>query len=288
MTVIYADTLFLLNGLVDYLLILVSARVAGEPLRRLRFAGAAVLGGAYAVGLFLPAARFLGHPLCRTGAAALMLVTAYGGSRRLLRQCLIFLALTCAFAGGLLAIGLLDGQGLSMGTRGVLYSTLDLKMVLLSAAACYVLLGWLFQRAGTHSKADGGLVVVRLRLGERMVELTGLTDTGNTLTDPVTGCPVLVAEGERVMSLIPPEHRLSQGELTDPAQAMTRLGAGEWRGRFRLLPYRSVGVERGLLLGLRVDRAEVEGKAYPARIVALSPTPVSDGGAYQALVGQWQ
>ena len=38
MTVVYVDTLFLLNGLVDYLLLLAAARLAGEPLRRLRFA----------------------------------------------------------------------------------------------------------------------------------------------------------------------------------------------------------------------------------------------------------
>ena len=41
MTVIYVDTLFLLNALVDYLLLLAAARLAGEPLRRVRFA----LGG---------------------------------------------------------------------------------------------------------------------------------------------------------------------------------------------------------------------------------------------------
>ena len=38
MTVIYVDTLFLLNTMVDYLLLLASARLAGEPLARLRFA----------------------------------------------------------------------------------------------------------------------------------------------------------------------------------------------------------------------------------------------------------
>ena len=37
-TVIYVDTLFLLNALVDYLLLLAAARLAGEPLRRVRFA----------------------------------------------------------------------------------------------------------------------------------------------------------------------------------------------------------------------------------------------------------
>ena len=48
MTVIYVDTLFLLNAIVDYLLLLAAARLAGEPLTRLRFLLGALLGGGYA------------------------------------------------------------------------------------------------------------------------------------------------------------------------------------------------------------------------------------------------
>ena len=39
-----------------------------------------------------------------------MLLLAYGGSRRLLRQGLLFLLLTCALGGGVVAIGLLLPQ----------------------------------------------------------------------------------------------------------------------------------------------------------------------------------
>ena len=285
LTVIYVDTLFLLNALIDYLLLLAAARLAGEPLRRLRFLAGAVLGGCYAVALFLPGLGFLAHPLCRAASAALMMLAAYGGSRRLLRQGVIFLALTCAFGGGVMAVGLMGGQGLALGDRGVFYTPLDLKIVLLSAAGCYAVLTLVLRGIGRHTAASGELVPVRLTLGERTAELTALVDTGNTLTDPVSGRPVMVAEGDSVGSLFPPERRPGRADLLDPAGAVTRLSAGEWRGRFRLLPYRSVGVERGLLLALRVDRAALGGVDRGPLLVALSPTPVSDGGGYRALVG---
>ncbi|MCI8552204.1 MAG: sigma-E processing peptidase SpoIIGA [Lawsonibacter sp.] len=284
MTVIYIDTLFLLNALVDYLLLLAAARLAGEPLRRGRFALGAALGGLYAVAIFLPGMGFLAHPLCRLASAALMLLAAYGGSRRLLRQGVLFLALTCAFGGGVVAIGLLGGTGLALG-NGVFYSALDLKVVLLSAAVCYGVITLVFQRLGRHSAASGELARVRLRLGERWTDLTALVDTGNTLADPATGRPVMVAEGERLSGLFPGEHRPSPADLRDPASALARLGTGEWRARFRLLPYRSVGVDRGLLLAVRADALELDGQGRGPALVALSPTPVSDGGGYQALIG---
>lgn len=283
MTVIYVDTLFLLNALVDYLLLLCSARLAGEPLRRLRFALGAALGGGYAVAIFLPGLGFLEHPLCRLAAAALMVLAAFGGSRRLGRQTVIFFALSCAFAGGVLAVSMLGGQGLSL-NRGVVYSGMDLKIVLLSAAGCYAALSLLLQKAVKHTSFTGELKQVRLELGERAVELTALTDTGNTLTDPVTGRGVMVAEGARLLPLFPPEGRPDSQALRDPAGALERLtGAG---GRFRLLPYRSVGVDRGLLLAVRVDRAVVDGEDRGAMVVALSPNSVSDGGGYAALLGE--
>lgn len=283
MTVIYVDTLFLLNALVDYLLLLCAARLAGEPLKRLRFALGAVLGGGYAVAIFLPGLGFLERPACRLSAAVLMVLAAFWGSRRLGRQVLIFFALSCAFAGGVLAISMLGGQGLSL-NRGVIYSGMDLKIVLLSAAGCYAVLSLLLQKAVRHTSFTGELKAVRLELEDRTVELTALTDTGNTLTDPVTGQGVMVAEGERLLPLFAVSQRPSVQELRDPAGALERLtGAG---GHFRLLPYRAVGVDRGLLLAVRVDRAVVDGEDRGAMVVALSPTPVSDGGGYGALLGE--
>ena len=279
MTVIYVDTLFLLNALVDYLLLLCAARLAGEPLKRLRFALGAVLGGGYAVAIFLPGLGFLERPACRLAAAVLMVLAAFWGRR----QVLIFFALSCAFAGGVLAISMLGGQGLSL-NRGVIYSGMDLKIVLLSAAGCYAVLSLLLQKAVRHTSFTGELKAVRLELEDRTVELTALTDTGNTLTDPVTGQGVMVAEGERLLPLFAVSQRPSVQELRDPAGALERLtGAG---GHFRLLPYRAVGVDRGLLLAVRVDRAVVDGEDRGAMVVALSPTPVSDGGGYGALLGE--
>ena len=150
MTVIYVDTLFLLNATVDYLLLLAAARLAGEPLARLRFLLGAVLGGLYAVAIFLPGLSFLARPPCRLAAAVLMVLAAFWKSRRLLRQVVIFFALSCAFGGGVLAIGLLGGRGLAL-SNGVLYSGMDLKIVLLSAAGCYGALTLIFQRTGRHT-----------------------------------------------------------------------------------------------------------------------------------------
>jgi stage II sporulation protein GA (sporulation sigma-E factor processing peptidase) len=42
-----------------------------------------------------------------------------------------------------------------------------------------------------------------------------------------------------------------------------------------------------MLLAVRVDGLQIGGQNCHTRLVALSPTPVSDGGGYQALIGAW-
>ena len=66
---------------------------------------------------------------------------------------------------------------------------------------------------------------------------------------------------------------------------MGTLARMEESRRFRLLPYQSVGVECGLLLAVRLDMARVGEREYRGVLAALSPTRLSDGGAYSALVG---
>ncbi len=92
-----------------------------------------------------------------------------------------------------------------------------------------------------------------LTLAGRRVVLTALVDTGNTLTDPATGRPVMVAEGEKVSALFPAGKAPAAAELRDPVAAVTRSRRTAGAERCRLLPYQAVGVECGMLLALRLD-----------------------------------
>jgi len=283
--VLYADVLFLVNSVIDYLLLLLSARAAGAPLKRLRFALGAAVGGLYAVLIFVPGFSFLNRWIYKGLSGLLMLLVAYGGGGGV-KQGFMFLALTCALGGGIMAIGMMDSASLSLG-RGVIYSVPDLKLVLLSGAGCYAVLRRLSPGLCRHTTGEGELCPVRFELQGRSLVLTALLDTGNTLTDPADGQGVPVAEGAALETLFPSGHRPTREELCDPVCAMKRLNTGVWAGRFRLLPYRAVGVERGFMLAVRMDAVCMGDRERRGTLLALSPTPVSDGGGYRVLTGGW-
>ncbi|MEG2118799.1 MAG: sigma-E processing peptidase SpoIIGA [Pseudoflavonifractor sp.] len=280
---VYIDSLFLLNFIVNYLLLLAAARLSGDVIRRPRLALGGALGAAYAAAVFFPGMGFLLHPLCKLGAAVLMLLCGFGGSRHLLRVALLFFGVAAAFGGGIFALELLGGTGLSL-RNGIYYSAMDLRLILLSAAGCYMVFTLVFRRMGQHAGPRRELVPAVVTLGRRKIALTALVDTGNTLTDPVTNRPVMVAEGEKLLPLFSAGEAPGAEDLRDPVTGLERLAPGSG-GRYRLLPYRAVGVDCGLLLAFRADSVRVGVEDYGGILVALSPNCLSDGGGYSALIG---
>ena len=276
MTVIYIDLLFFLNLTADYLLLLAGARLAGAVLRRGRFLLGAAVGAAYAAALFLPGLGWLGEWPLRVCAGAVMCLAAYGYGPALPRCCAMFLGAGAALGGLVLAANLLGSSPLTL-RRGIFYSQTDLRLLLLLFVLCYFLLSLIFRRLGRHGPRQ--LARVRLRLGGKTAALTALHDTGNTLTEPATNRPVLVAEYEALRPCL--------SALADPAQpveSLRRLHSAGERG-YQLLPYRAVGLPFGMLLAVKAEGVWVDGKARGPLLIALSPTPVSDGGGYQGLIG---
>lgn len=278
MTVVYIDVLFLLNLAVDYLLLLTAARITGEWIARPRLALGAALGAGYAAALFLPGLGWLAHPGCKLGIGVLMALIAFGRSPRLLRLILVFFAVSAALGGGILAMQLLGAGGLTL-ENGVLYTGFNLRLVLVTAILSYALLSLIFRRAARHGGKEA-LCRVRLTLEGRQLTLTALVDTGNTLTDPARDSPVLVAEAAALKQLLP-----AGLDPSDPVGTVERWQDRAFGRRLSLLPYRAVGVSQGLLLAVRTDLLQTQGREIRDLLVALSPTAVSDGGAYQALIG---
>ena len=282
MTVVYVDSVFVLNALMDYLLLLATARLAGVPLRRRRYVLAALLGGAYAVGVFLPGGGFLAATPAKLAAGVLLALLAYGGEEKLLRLTLLLFAVSCALAGCVLALGLLTGGGVPA-VSGVFYTDVDARVLLVAAGAAYLVLTVVFRAAAKHG-VGGELLPVRVCVGGRTAELTALWDSGNALRSPA-GSPVLVTARGALDAVMPREvSRLLTPELLRfPADLLEPLLRAAPELRPRLVPYRAVGVPGGLLLTVRSDWTEVAGTRHEGLSLALAPTGLGDG--YAALWG---
>lgn len=282
MTVIYIDSVFVLNALMDYLLLLCAARLAGLPLRRGRYALGALAGGAYAAAVFLPGLSFLAGTPVKLAAGVLLGLIAYGGEEKLLRLLLLFFAVSCAMAGCVLGLGLLAGGGVPA-VNGVFYTNVDARALAVAGTAAYAVLSVVFRAAAGHA-VRGELLPVRVSIAGRTAELTALWDTGSGLRSP-DGRAALVTAPGALDAALPPEavRLLRRRGLEAPEELLEPLRAMAPALRPRLTPFRTVGTAGGLLLTIRTDWAEINGTRYPGLTAALSPTAL--GAGYAALWG---
>ena len=276
MTVVYIDLLFLLNLIANYLLLLAAGRLSGAVLMRWRIGLGAAAGALYAVLVFLPGLEWLAFWLCKMACGVLMALIAYGGGRYLLRVTVFFFGASAALAGAVLGLEMLGSVSLTL-EHGVFYSKLDIRLLLLLFVACYFVLSLFFRRTGRYSGRE--LVRLEVTLDRGTVSLTALVDTGHSLTDTATNRPVVVAEAQALSGLLP-----AWADAAQPIRSVERCHASGSR-QARLIPYRAVGVECGMLLALRTQGVRVGEKSLGPLLMALSPTPVDDGGTYHALIG---
>lgn len=283
MTVVYMDIFLMLNIIVNYLLLVCAGILDGAAIHRWRCLAAAILGAGYAALTLFPRWGFLENPACKAGAAVMMLMTSYGHSDRLLRTGGLFLMLSCTFGGGLLLLSM--AQGKNTGSMGWIGPSLGMRDILIAAALSYGVLTLLLRGQFSHTRSGGELQRLTLTRGDRSVTMLALRDTGHTLRDPLTGRPVVVVEGEKLQALLPEFSKLDGESLSHPVELLRDFHGTNGDLHLQLLPYRSVGVSCGMLLALRVDQADYGKKTYRNCLTALSPTPLSDGGGYCALIG---
>lgn len=274
MTVIYLDSVFVLNALMDYILLLSCARLTGIGLRRGRYLAAAVFGGIYAVAVFLPGLTFLGQTPVKLVSGMVMALIAFGGEEKFLRLVLVLLALSCAMAGVVLVLGMAAGGGIPV-TAGIFYTDVDSGVLLTAATAAYLVLTVVF-RASARNGIQGRILPVRVCIGRQIIEFTALWDSGNGLADPATGQPVLVVAQSVAHRFIPEFDSLGMTALETVRRERPEL-------KPTLLPYRSVGVGSGILLSVRSTWTEIGSQRWEGLRIAIAPEELGEG--YTALWG---
>ena len=281
MEIIYIDSLFFLNLIINYLILLSSAKVSNIPLRRLKLGLAAAGGGLYAIAALIPGLGVFSAWPVKIAAAVFMLLIAFGGERQFLRVCIIFFAISAAFGGAVYAASMLGGYGDPL--RGGIYIPVSLRVLLPSFALCYAAVTIVFRRSG----GSGGRTVKSLciELGGEQNTVQALRDTGNHLRDPVSGKPCAIAEPESIAGLFPGAVMdIIVGSLMTPALALEALLEVPEYGRlFRLVPYTAIGVPMSMLIAFRPDKAYVNGKETEL-LIAVSPTRLCEDGQYTAIL----
>lgn len=264
MDVIYIDKLVILNLIIDYLLCLGCAKVCGLRLRRARYFAAAIFGALYCGLSVLPDMSFLLLAPIKLACGVIMALISFGGETKFLRCCLVFFAVSAFFGGAVWALGGKSENGL--------YISISMPVLVLSFGICYAVLSFVFRRSAKTAARQ--VLDVKVSLGGKAAVLRTLFDSGNNLSDPISGDRVLVCSAGSLRALF---------EGVDLRSSPFELAAA-FPGFFRLIPYRSIGTDSGMLAAFRPDELLIDGKMRSDVLIAISASDIS-GDGFDSIIG---
>ncbi len=248
---VYADLTFLINFIMDFIILWATLRMVRITPVLSRIAIAALLGGIYAVGFLLPSWNLFYTIPAKILFSCLMLIIALPvSSWELFKKALVFFyGINFMVAGASIACSYM-----------VKVHNVNSQYLWLGAGIISALLIGIFGAKWLSQRIIPGLLKFRVEItfGPKTCRGQGFLDTGNNLRDPLTNKPVIVAEYDLLKDCLPDDVKKAIKGNSNESQLLDDLIESSWSRRLRLIPFTSIGKEHGMLVGIRADEVKVE------------------------------
>lgn len=257
---VYADVLFLINFCMNLVILHICEKLLACGAKKWRICLAAAGGGVYSVCIFFPQAAVLYTIILKLAVSAAIVLISFPtkSPKAFLLRLGMFYLVSFALGGACMAVMYFTDIGGKTGAivkNGAFYMQLPLRTVAFSALAAYVLIravSFMMKRIRSRK-----IYEVTIRMGENVVKTRGLLDTGNSLSEPVSGRPVPVAEWRVVSSLLPAGCTKDNFIRYVPPE------------RIKLIPYKSVGNENGVMWAVRADEMSLGDRIVEKPLVGI-------------------
>ena len=256
---VYIERVFTINLVLNIFILILTAKTLKLSVTRLRILAGGIIGAlGYCLALLLPATYPVKVLAGLIPVSILMAKLTYRsqGIKHVLRQT-GFLFIYAVLIGGIMIF--LQRRIPIIGS----YADKVWLILILGYGVFAVIDLWVKNH---HRQQENVFLNVSILCGQEMVHVTALMDTGNGLTEPVSGKPVAILEEavwERLKLLMKPE-------------------------KLKAIPYHNIGNAHGLMTGYELSEIVIEQlgqrKKYENVIVAIGPGKMSGVNKYQMLL----
>ncbi len=280
---VYADITLLINIIMDFVILWATARLSKISPVISRMGVAAVMGGLYAVGYLWPQLEFFYSFPAKVIFSCLMLMVALPIESWdvFKRAFILFYAINFTVAGATIAFSyMITSEAISFNYYYVW---------LAGGVGCALVIGIFGGKIITDRVIPHLLKFrVEMKFEQKTCTGKGFLDTGNSLRDPLTNKPVIVAEYDFLKDCLPGDVQEAMENSQDEGRMLDELIVSSWARRLRLIPFTSIGKSNGMLVGIRADEVKVDlGKNHPAyknMVIGIYKGKLSSQNNYQMLI----
>lgn len=267
--VVYADILIILNFLVDYFIIMLTAHLLKKSVTLIRQILSAALGAVSSLLIFLPEFNTFTQIFSGIITALLMSAIAFGIKRVKIyfRETVVLFAVTCGYAGGMFAFwSVFRPHGMVIHNSVVYFNISPLFLICFSISAFFItviLRKLLDKNASTAENCE-----ISLFANGKSITVNAIADTGNSIEDVFGLSEIIIADRAAFDALFDVEY--------DKNEIMRR---------YRALPCNTVSGS-DILDGYRCDKAYIKHNddTFEISKPILAVSKSSLGGDYTAII----
>ncbi|GAB3793587.1 sigma-E processing peptidase SpoIIGA [Virgibacillus kimchii] len=260
---IYLDAVWMLNLLLDMMLLFLTQALGRESTRKRRI----IFGGVVA-SLIVPVSFYFPDSFITSAVGkilySILIITCtfgYGSLSRILKLWLLFYFVSFSIGGGLIALHFLFQQPVSITANGILTVNHGFGDPI---SWLFVFIGFPFAWLFTKRRMDrhvaekiryDQLCPVTLKIKQKSYSTSGYIDSGNQLFDPITKKPVILCD----------ETFLKQWFSEEDWEIMKHLQEHldfakipeSWKNYIQIIPYQGVQGKSMFLLAIRPDEIKI-------------------------------
>lgn len=273
--VVYADVLIVLNLFVNFFILKLTALICKDGCSTARLILGGLIGALFSLYIFLPTSSALIETIFRLAMTGVIILTCFGfdSLKSYIRRIAVFFAASFIYAGCMMGIwSVFRPEKLAI-NNGIVYVDISPIVLIIATVTSYIILS-IIRFFSTKHAYSGKRCKLIITMGDRIVRLTALVDTGHSLTDTLTDRPVLIVEEKVVYELL---SFIPTPEVVASANAPIK--------GFRMIPYSSIG-GHGLLPAFEPDKIELYEngsiKKLNKMLIAASHEPL--GEDYKAII----
>lgn len=296
---VYPDIIFVLNFILDYIILTILKVVNRKKSTVKRRILAAVFGAFIAalVGLLPWMNVFIRFIIINVVTSMVMLLLAFGklSISDLMKQMTTLFLITYSIGGLINSIYYNTRIRVKLVPIGktVIFSNIPAKYIIVIALLLFptiIFLLWLYRIF--HSN-DREVYDLELIFHNTRIKSKGFYDSGNCLYDPLFKKPVIIVEEILLEELLSPEllneyEAVKAGIETNRAEAFDGNGICTPTLGLRIIPYQSIGKQHGIMLGLILDKVIIYKKTEEICIekvtAAISDIKLSTKSKYHVIL----
>jgi len=284
---VYIDIIFLENLFMNCIILFATAIILKSQIKILRILISSTIGSTYAIIIYISKLQIYSNIFLKVALSAVMVYVAFNPSKfkSFLKGIMIFYLTSFTFGGVTFALlYFVKPQNISF-QNGVLIWISPIKVIITGGVIGFIIITISFKNIkGKLTKKDM-ICDVKIIQKDKTKEIKAIIDTGNLLTDPITKVPVVIVEKDKLTDIFPTEILENTINFIEGKD----VEMGEYLSKIRIIPFKSLGKENGLLLGIKVDGVIINYQGndnfIKEVIIGIYEKKISNNNSYSALIG---